>query len=74
MTYNLLYQNTKFFKTTDFLREAHIWFEGEDQIAVLQDDRPLPKRLKLDESWETRIECHRIPDWAQDKAYTMFRA
>lgn len=32
---------------------THIWFEGDGQIAVLQDDRPLPKRLKLDETWET---------------------
>lgn len=53
---------------------THVWFDGERQIAVLQSDRPLPKRLKLDETWETRIECFSIPEQARETAYTMFRA
>ncbi len=40
---------------------THLWFEGERQFAVTQKDRPLPKRLKPDETWETWIKTSEIP-------------
>ena len=42
---------------------THVWFEGKRQVPILQVDRPLPKRLKPDETWETWIEVERLtPD------------
>jgi len=32
-----------------------VWFEGKHRIPVEVPSRPLPKRLKPDESWETWI-------------------
>jgi hypothetical protein len=43
---------------------THVWFDFSPQISVLQPERPLPKRLKPDESWETWIEVHRMPSEA----------
>lgn len=34
---------------------THIWFECPDEISVLNSQRPLPKRLRPEESWETWI-------------------
>ena len=32
---------------------THIWFDTPTKIHVLRNDRPLPKRLKVDETWST---------------------
>src|SRR5476651_1538892 len=32
-----------------------VWFEGTRRISVLEPSRPLPKRLRPDESWETWV-------------------
>lgn len=46
---------------------THVWMKcrGED-IAADQSDRPLPKRLKPDESWATWIELEKLPEWIHD--------
>lgn len=43
---------------------THVWMEcrGED-IDADQPERPLPKRLKPDESWGTWIEFNKLPEW-----------
>jgi hypothetical protein len=45
---------------------THIWFDASPQIPVWQSNRPLPKRLKPDEVWETWIETWRIPQDASN--------
>ena len=45
---------------------THVWFDCSHQIAVLQPSRPLPKRLKPEESWETWIEFSRIPSTVRE--------
>ncbi len=40
---------------------THVWFESSPPIPVLPEERPLPKRLKADESWQTWIEVGRLP-------------
>ena len=32
---------------------THVWFETAPPVYVIQPDRPLPKRLKPQETWET---------------------
>jgi hypothetical protein len=52
---------------------THIWFDCDPDIHVMQPDRPLPKRLKPDETWETWIEAYRVPD-ACGEPFTLARA
>lgn len=40
---------------------THVWFEWSPQIHVIRAERPLPRRLKLDESWETWLEINELP-------------
>jgi hypothetical protein len=40
---------------------THVWIETRPAIAVENDRRPLPKRLKPQETWETWIELGRLP-------------
>ena len=53
---------------------THVWFETGPQVHALQPDRPLPKRLQPDESWETWIEAHRLPAWVHQDPYHLARA
>jgi len=53
---------------------THIWFECGPQIPVVQPDRPLPKRLRPDETWETWLEVSRLPVPVRDDAFTLVRA
>jgi hypothetical protein len=39
---------------------THVYFQGKPQISVEQQDRPLPKRLKPDEPWETYIRVSNV--------------
>ena len=50
-----------------------MWFACNPQVAVLQPDRPLPKRLKPDEVWETRISVERLPASVGGDVYTLAR-
>ena len=42
---------------------THLYFQDNNnkQIPVIQQDRPLPKRLKPDETWETWVRVEIIP-------------
>lgn len=40
---------------------THVWFEVPGMVSVLRKERPLPKRLKADETWETWIEAVKLP-------------
>lgn len=42
---------------------THLYFQDNNNkhIPVIQKDRPLPKRLKPDETWETWIRVEMIP-------------
>jgi hypothetical protein len=47
---------------------THIWFETNPPAHILNPERPLPKRLQLDERWETWIPVADVPaeddlDW-----------
>ena len=42
---------------------------GEDYIEAHPDERPLPKRLKPDEEWETWIEFDKLPNWIHDNPF-----
>jgi hypothetical protein len=39
---------------------THVWFDLEPELYVVLDERPLPKRLRPDESWETWIEAAKL--------------
>jgi hypothetical protein len=53
---------------------THVWFDSLPQIAALESDRPLPKRLKPDETWETWVDVERVPPDLRATAYTLARA
>jgi hypothetical protein len=40
---------------------THIWFETNPRKDILNPERPLPKRLKPDERWETWIAVADVP-------------
>src|SRR5438128_1092301 len=40
---------------------THVWLASSPAIAALQPERPLPKRLKPDETWETWIYADEVP-------------
>ena|ERR687898_1169029 len=39
---------------------THVWFEVEPRVDVLLAERPLPVRLRLDESWEAWVEAAKV--------------
>lgn len=41
---------------------THVWFATEPELHATPPERPLPKRLKPDEVWETWIEEFRVPE------------
>jgi serine/threonine protein kinase len=54
---------------------THIWIEGDPKIHVMNDRRPLPKRLKPQETWETWIDLWQLPqDIFNDGLHTRVRA
>ena len=53
---------------------THIWFESDPPIHVLQPDRPLPKRLRPDETLETWLDVSLLPAAVRDDAFTLVRA
>ena len=61
--------------STRDLEVTHVWFQtGRHQIQVLQPQRPLPKRLKPDESWETWLPVVALPEPFRPVALTLVRA
>jgi hypothetical protein len=52
---------------------THVWFETNPQVHVIQPARPLPKRLKPDESWETWIPVDELPIKCDEQAFKLGR-
>jgi hypothetical protein len=52
---------------------THVWFDTQPRVHVLRPERPLPKRLRPDESWETWIECGNLPDAVNEYPYQLAR-
>jgi hypothetical protein len=40
---------------------THVWYEGSNRVDVLESRRPLPRRLRPKESWETWIRSADVP-------------
>ena len=60
--------------TTDHdLELTHIWFSTEPATHVTQPARPLPKRLRPQETWETWIPVHNLPPNTLDQAQFLAR-
>ena len=53
---------------------THVWFDVEPVQHAMPPDRPLPKRLRLDETWETWVETDRLPADLHERAFTLARA
>lgn len=39
---------------------THVWFDVEPRVDVLLPERPLPVRLRPDESWEAWVEAAKV--------------
>lgn len=52
---------------------THVWIESGDQIPVLDRSRPLPRRLRPEETWETWIEVERLPISIREDAFKLAR-
>ncbi len=53
---------------------THVWIEAVPKIHVLQQNRPLPKRLKPRESWETWLPLGEIPsDYISEELHQLAR-
>jgi hypothetical protein len=53
---------------------THVWFDTVHQVHALERDRPLPKRFKPDETWETWVDVGRIPSELGESVYRLGRA
>jgi hypothetical protein len=56
------------------LEVTHVWFALEPEIHAHPPDRPLPKRLKPDETWETWVEADRLPSGVGESLFKLGRA
>lgn len=52
---------------------THVWFASTPQVPIINPERPLPKRLRPDESWTTWKEVETLPNGLRDKAFTLAR-
>lgn len=55
------------------LEITHVWLDTVPPVFALPPDRPLPKRLKPDETWETWIERDRVPGYDPHAVYRLGR-
>jgi serine/threonine protein kinase len=59
----------------DDLEVTHIWIESTPKIHILNDKRPLPRRLKPQESWETWVVAWELPEkLVSNQACSLIRA
>src|SRR6185436_2187986 len=68
-----------FFNATNLSKDreielTHVWLASSPPIAALQPERPLPKRLKPDETWETWIFADAIPPELHESVASLARA
>jgi hypothetical protein len=56
------------------LEVTHVWFALKPEVHAHPPDRPLPKRLKPDETWETWVEADRLPSGAGESLFKLGRA
>jgi hypothetical protein len=56
------------------LEITHVWLETDPPFYVLQPDRPLPKRLMPQETWETWVRVHDLRSRADQDVFTSARA
>lgn len=52
---------------------THVWFQTDPVINVMQPDRPLPKRLKPDETWETWVCVDEFPIKDEERTFKLAR-
>lgn len=52
---------------------THVWFATVPRVDVIRPERPLPKRLQPDESWETWIQVSELPGCAQNACFDKAR-
>lgn len=52
---------------------THVWFEGVASVEVRTPERPLPRRLQPDESWQTWLPTPSARAAAGEDAYGSFR-
>ena len=53
---------------------THVWLETDPAVFAAPPQRPLPKRLRPDEVWETWVEEARVPHaWRGERAFTAGR-
>ncbi|HET6207054.1 MAG TPA: hypothetical protein VFD98_09605, partial [Terracidiphilus sp.] len=52
---------------------THVWFASTPPVHAVEADRPLPKRLKPDEPWETWVDVGRLSAIDQQTAYKLAR-
>jgi hypothetical protein len=53
---------------------THVWLASSPPIAALRPERPLPKRLKPDETWETWIYVDDVPTDLHKSIVSLARA
>jgi hypothetical protein len=55
---------------------THVWFAVAPEVHLLRPERPLPNRLKPDESWETWVDVDALPKSIEldDQIYKLARA
>ena len=47
---------------------THVWFACTPEVYLLPSERPLPKRLKVDETWSTWVKVSDLPTGLTDDA------
>lgn len=53
---------------------THVWMACcEEEIHIINPLRPLPRRLKPEESWETWIEVNNLPEAYRANAFSLAR-
>ncbi len=60
--------------STEVVEVTHVWFECAPQLHVLEPTRPLPKRLRPQETWETWIAAEALPPGYEPQVFTLGRA
>jgi hypothetical protein len=56
------------------LEITHVWFATDPEVHVINPGRPLPRRLKPQETWKTYVRAAAIPPAALQQVYTLARA